>query len=163
MISLRSLLSAILWCFLLTGNSTAQSFLFVSPNTREHMTDEFAWASLDSFEQNNFLAVADYLTTRLCAKPRVQSAEGMDGSDTENSSLITGCSSTKARYVGELLGRYTHQKWILVFDPDPSSSGRILIPTFSNDNPADVAKEFRQAVIKVGTITTLEKYVWTYF
>ena len=164
MISLRSLLSAILWCFLLTGNSTAQSFLFVSPNTREHMTDEFAWASLDSFEQNNFLAVADYLTTRLCAKPRVQSAEGMDGSDTENSSLITGCSSTKARYVGELLGRYTHQKWILVFDPDASSNERLLIATFSSDHPADVAKELRQAGLNAGTIVFLEKtvrfYLW---
>src|SRR5215469_12036229 len=136
MTSRRSFLFAVLCSFLLTGISAAQSFLFVSPNTREHMTDEFAWESLDSFEQNNFLAVADYLTTRLCAKPRVQSAEGMDGSDTENSSLITGCSSTKARYVGELLGRYTHQKWILVFDPDASSNERLLIATFSSDHPA---------------------------
>jgi len=153
----RSLLFVILCSFLLTGISAAQAFLFVSPNTREHMTNEFAWQSLDSFEQSNFLAVADYLTTRLCVKPQVHTAEGMDGNDTENSSLITGCSSSKARYVGELLGRYAHQKWILVFDPDPSSSERLLIATFSNDHPADVAKELRQAGINVGTIVPLER------
>jgi len=158
----RSLLFVILCSFLLTGISAAQAFLFVSPNTREHMTNEFAWESLDSFEQSNFLAVADYLTTRLCVKPQVHTAEGMDGNDTENSSLITGCSSSKARYVGELLGRYAHQKWILVFDPDPSSSERLLIATFSNDHPADVAKELRQAGINVGTIVPLEKTVQFY-
>lgn len=165
MTSRRLFLFAVLRCFLLTGISAAQSFLFVSPNTREHMTDEFAWDSLDSFEQNNFLAVANYFSTRLCAKPQVQSAEGMDGDNTENSSLITGCSSAKARYVGELLGRYAHQKWILVFDPDASSSSeRLLIVTFSSDHPAEAAKELRQAGIRAGTIVFQEKsvrfYLW---
>src|SRR5215471_3215873 len=158
----RWCLSAILCWFLFVGISAAQSFLFVSPNTREHMTDEFAWESLSSFEQNNFLAVANYLTTRLCAKPQVQSAEGIDGSNTENSSLVTGCSSGKAQYLGELLGRYAHQKWILVFDPDSGSSERLLIVTFSSDHPADAAKELRQAGITAGTIVFEEKGIRFY-
>src|ERR1051326_1408332 len=48
----------------------AQSFIFVSPNTREHLSDQDAIASLDSFEENNFLAVADYLSGRVCAHPK---------------------------------------------------------------------------------------------
>src|SRR5215472_15126387 len=140
----RSLVSAVLYCILLSALCPAQSFLFVSPNTREHMSDDLAWDSLDSFEQSNFLAVANYFAARLCAKPQLSSAEGLDGSNTENSSLITGCRSDNARYLGELLGRYAHQKWILVFDPNPAaSSERLLIVTFSTDHPAEVAKNLR--------------------
>src|SRR5262249_11527918 len=47
-------------------SSAAQSFIFGSPNTREHMSDEAAIAARDSFEQRNFLAVARYLAGRLC-------------------------------------------------------------------------------------------------
>lgn len=156
--------SAILCCLFLTGISAAQSFLFVSPNTREHMSDEAAWSSLDSFEQSNFLAVANYLTVKLCATPKVSSAEGLDGSSTENSSLVSGCRSDKARYVGELLGRYAHQKWILVFDPDPRGNERLLIVTFSSDHPADTPKELRNSGITEGTIVIQDKiirfYLW---
>src|SRR5690349_17908506 len=98
-----------------TDQAIPQSFLFVSANTREHMSDEAAWESLNSFEQSNFLAVENYLASRLCSKPRVMSSEGMDGSTTENSSLVTGCNEGSARYLGELLARYAHQKWILIF------------------------------------------------
>src|SRR5215510_7626630 len=113
----RAFFFAGLTCFFLVCICPAQSFLFASPNTRNQMTDEAALGSVDSFEQTNFLAVAKFLAAKICAQPEVRAAEGMDGTNTENSSLITGCKSAQAQYLGELLGRYAHQKWILVFDP----------------------------------------------
>src|SRR6476620_3909513 len=101
--------------FLLAGLSHAQSFVFVSPNTRTHMPDSVAVASQDSFEQQNFLAVARYLAARLCPAPAVQSKSqtkadananapasahaqvqtvvqasfGLDGPGAENSLMVT--------------------------------------------------------------------------
>src|SRR6476646_2456108 len=92
-----------LLCFLLAGICHAQAFVFASPNTRTHLPDAVALASQDSFEQQNFLAVARYLAVSLCpqAKPRaemdrlpgtaVQSSTGLDGPGAENSLMILGC------------------------------------------------------------------------
>ena len=145
------------------GNqSSNQSFLFVSPNTREHMSDEAAWESLDSFEQRNFVAVENYLATRLCSRPQAVSAEGMDGSTTENSTVITGCSADRARYLGELLGRYAHQKLILIFDPFNGGSERLLIVSFSAEHPEDTPKLLRQQGFPAGTVVVKDKAVKVY-
>lgn len=164
-LSSRSLfLLPVLYCILFACGSAAQAFLFVSPNTREHMTEESAWKSLESFEQSNFLAVARYLAGRICARPAVWSVEGMDGNNTENSSLIAGCSLSQAEYLGELLARYAHQKWLLLFEPDPDRKERLLIITFSTDRPADIAQDLRQFGISTGTILVEDKaarlYLW---
>lgn len=126
------------------------------------MTDEFAWDSLNSFEQINFLAVANLLAGKICSRPEVLSTEGMDGITTENSSLVTGCKNGEARYVGELLGRFAHQKWILVFDPIPDQPGRMIIVSFLSDHPSDIAKQLRSYGIKEGTIVVREKLVRFY-
>ena len=145
------------------GNQPSdQSFLFVSPNTREHMSDEAAWESLDSFEQRNFVAVENYLAARLCSKPQVVSAEGMDGSTTENSTLVTGCNAGRARYLGELLGRYAHQKWILIFDAVNGGSERLLIVSFSAEHPEDTPKRLRQHGLPAGTVFAKDKTVKVY-
>jgi len=155
----RAFFFAGLTCFFLVCICPAQSFLFVSPNTRDHMTDESALGSMDSFEQSNFLAAAKFLAAKICAKPNVQAAEGMDGANTENSSLITGCNTAHAQYLGELLGRYAHQKWILVFDPVSGSKGRLLTVSFTTEHPADVPKLLRSFGIKAGTIVAQDKQV----
>lgn len=145
------------------GNpSSDQSFLFVSPNTREHMSDEAAWESLDSFEQRNFVAVENYLATRLCSKPQVVSAEGMDGSTTENGTLVTGCNAGRARYLGELLGRYAHQKWILVFDTGNGGSERLLSVSFSAEHPEETPKLLRQQGLTAATAVVKDKLVQVY-
>lgn len=163
MVLLRSLILSLSLLFS-TALCSAQSFLFVSPNTRDQMTDEFAWDSVNSFEQTNFLAVANLLARRICTRPEVLSTEGMDGVITENSSLVTGCQGVEARYVGELLGRFAHQKWILVFDPIPGQPGRMMIVSFLSEHPSDTAKQLRSYGIKKGTIVVREKavrfYVW---
>jgi len=76
----------------------------------------------------------------------------LDEANTENSALVTGCKSAEARYLGELLGRYAHQKWILVFDPEPKSAQRLFIITFSAAEPADALRKVRQFGITVGAI-----------
>jgi hypothetical protein len=145
-----------------TDQALPQSFLFVSANTREHMSDEAAWESLNSFEQRNFLAVENYLASRLCSKPRVMSSEGMDGGTTENSSLVTGCNAGPARYLGELLARYAHQKWILIFVPASSGSERLVMASFSAEHPEDTPRLLRQHGFSAGTIIAQDKTVMVY-
>lgn len=151
-------------CVLFPANSLAQAFLFASPNTREHMTDECAWNSLESVEQQNFLAVANYFATRLCSRPQAWSAEGINDSGGENSSLITGCDAARAAYLGELLGRYARQKWILVFNPRLDGKERLLIVTFAVERPMEAVKELRRFGIKMGTVvaqgTSARFYLW---
>jgi hypothetical protein len=155
-------------CLMLLGSllfsaaCQAQSLLFVSPNTREKMSDDMAWSSLESFEQRNFVAVANRLGTKLCGNPQVASTEGMDGITTENSTLISGCPGGRARYLGELLARYAHQKWILVFDPLPAGHERLLIISFSTDHPQDVPQQLRQNGFTAATITAADKLVRVY-
>lgn len=141
-------------CWLLGGLGQAQSFLFVSPNTRSHMSGDLAQDSLGSFEQANFLAVANYLATRLCSRPQVWSGEGVEEKSIENTVLVTGCKSGEALYLGELLGRYAHQKWILTFDPAPKSKERLVVITFPATPPADTLKEIRRFGIKAATVVS---------
>ena len=104
-----------LLCFLLAGICHAQAFVFASPNTRTHMPDSVAVASQDSFEQQNFLAVARYLAAQLCpaTKPRaemdrlpgtaVEASTGLDGPERENWLMILGCKDGPAEYLSLLL------------------------------------------------------------
>ncbi|HEY6348891.1 MAG TPA: hypothetical protein VI636_05715 [Candidatus Angelobacter sp.] len=156
----------ILYWFLLSGASLAQSFLFVSPNTRDHLSDEDAAGSLNSFEQSNFLAVAKYLGKKVCGAPHIFSAEGIYDGAAENSSLLTGCKNSQAQYLGALLGRYAHQKQILVFDPSPlpESKERLLMVEFTTDHPADTVKHLRQYPISGATVLfqgqVIQVYIW---
>lgn len=130
----------------------AQSFIFASPNTREHMTDEDALASLGSFEEKNFVAVSQYLGARICAKPKVQQSEGLDGPGAENSVLITGCVQQSATYLAELLGRYAHQKSVLVFSPATNGTDRLWILTVSSQQPGDALRRLRQHGFAAATV-----------
>jgi len=158
---------AIFFCALLSNISSAQSLLFVSPNTRDHLTDQDAADSMNSFEESNFLAVAKFLAEKICSTPHVFSAEGIYAGSAENSSLVTGCSAEKARYMGELLGRYAHQKWILVFDPSsaPESNERLFLVEFSIEHLPDVIKHVRQYLMSGATVISRTQvsqiYIWT--
>jgi hypothetical protein len=157
--SVSKIARVVLCCLVFPGICSPQSFLFVSPNTRDQMSDEMAWNSLLSFEQQNFVAVAHYLGTKICSRPKVESTEGMDGTTTENSSLITGCTGNRARYLGELLGRYAHQKWIFIFDPASNEKERLLILSFSAEKPQDIPQQLRQYGFTAATILAQDKSV----
>lgn len=154
-----TLLKAILLCTFLAGSCSAQSLLFVSPNTRDHMSDESAAESLSSFEQRNFLAVARYLASRICGNAHVWSAEGIYAGTAENSSMVTGCASGQAAYLGELLGRYAHQKSILIFDSSDKGSEHLVIVSISNGHPTEVVQELRRSGINLATIVIQDQLV----
>lgn len=165
----RICLPAVLAWLLLAPAGSAQSFIFVSPNTRDGMSAPCALDSLNSLEQRNFLAVARYLGSRICSKPQVRSAAGLNGPGAENSALVTGCHGESARYLGELLGRYAHQKWILVFDAAQNSAAlhtneRLVILTWPGGEPLRVIQELRSHAIGFATLVMEEKavrvYVW---
>ncbi len=112
--------------FLLTAAAAAQQAVgFVSPNVRDHMTYDTAKESLSSFEQTNFLAVADRvlcsLAPRALARPVIgevheQGKLGLEGA--ENSTLLRArVSIDEMRYAAALLGRYAHQEYVLIFAP----------------------------------------------
>lgn len=155
-------------CFILAGLGQAQSFVFESPNTRAHMPDQAALASQDSFEQQNFLAVARYLAARLCPAPAVQAATGIDGPGAENSVMVTGCKSGPAAYLGELLARYAHQNWVLVFNPTRNGPERLFVITLSGVDPeqtlAQTLDQMRRHGLSAGTVIARENrvlvYVW---
>lgn len=157
---------AILVCLLLSGISPAQAFLFASPNTRDHLSDKDAADSFTSFEQSNFLAVATFLAAKLCVAPHVFSTEGIYEGSAENSSLVTGCKNDQAEYMGELLGRYAHQKQVLVFDASsaPDNHERLITIEFAGDQIAETVKHLRQAHITGAAVLprgqVIQVYVW---
>jgi hypothetical protein len=129
------------------------------------MSGEFALESLDSFEQSNFVAVARYLVAKLCPRLEVWSGEGVDGTDTENTALVTGCKNGKAIYLGELLGRYAHQKWILIFNPEQKRDQRLFVIELTSVQSANTIKEMRKYGLSEGTIISehnvVHVYIWS--
>lgn len=160
----RVLLSVLLLGSSFTGACAAQVFLFVSANTRDHMTDDAATEAMNSSEQSNFLAVATYLAGKVCPQPRIRSAEGIYAGTAENSSVITGCSSDQACYLGEMLGRYAHQKWVLVFDPSRNGGQHLFEIAIRNKHSRDVLQDLRQYGMNDATIVQdgneIRVYVW---
>jgi hypothetical protein len=157
-------LSVVLCWILSSGFCYGQSYIFESPNTREHMSDNEAVQSLNSHEQRNFEAVAGYLSQKLCSDPAVAGGVGMFAGSSENSVMITGCKDQTAVYLGELLARYAHQEWFLVFTPDLRGSERLLVVTLKGSSVADLAVEMRKAGLNTGTILShageISVYLW---
>jgi len=175
---------------LLTGLCHAQSFVFASPNTRTHMPDSVALASQDSFEQQNFLAVARYLAARLCpasavqlksqtkasahtkapataqaqSQTLVQASVGLDGPGAENSLMVMGCTSGAAEYLSMLLARYGHQNWGLVFIPAKNGPERLFMITLSGTDPEQTLQQMRRHGITDGTVVAQKNrilaYIW---
>ncbi len=172
-------IGTVVLCLSLAGLCHAQAFVFGSPNTRTHMPDHVALASQDSFEQQNFLAVARYLAARLCPAPKVQAATGIDGPGAENSAMVTGCKSGPATYLGELLARYAHQNWALIFIPRkdnpasksnragkdvPSQDGpeRLFTITLSGVDPEQTLQQMRKHGLTDGTVVVQENHILVY-
>jgi hypothetical protein len=165
-----------IFCLVFAGLSQAQAFVFASPNTRTHMPDSVAVASQDSFEQQNFLAVARYLAAQLCpaAKPRVEmdlwpdaaveASTGLDGPGAENSLMILGCKDGPAAYLSLLLARYGHQKWGLAFVPSKNGPERLFVITLSGIGVEQTLAQMRKHGLTEGTVVLqknrIQVYVW---
>lgn len=129
----------------------AQSIVFVSPSTKGLLTISCAEGSLSSFEETHYLAAAHYLAEHLCQQPRVDSAVGVWKGQAENSGLIDGCPSDRAREIGALLARYYHQEKALIFDRD--AAGKASLISFHASQPLGVvAIMMAQANVSAATV-----------
>lgn len=103
-----------------------------SPNTRDSMSYANAKISLASFEETNFVAVADRIVCALASRGSVEKAIGevheqgrMGVSGAENSVVVKAPVSLQdMRYAMALLGRFAHQKFVIVFIPEEGSASR---------------------------------------
>jgi len=105
---------------------------FASPNTRDSMSYADASVSLRSFEERNFIAVADRVVCSLAAQATIEPAigevhepgGGLGLSGAENSIVISApVTFEQMRYAMALLGRYAHQKYVIVFVAGSSAPG----------------------------------------
>ncbi len=129
----------------------AQSVVFVSPSTKGVMSMPCAGESLTSFEQLHYLAAAHYLAEHLCQQPHIDGGVGLWKGQAENSGMIDGCPSEKARVLGAMLGRYYHQNAAMVFDRDPA--GKSWLVTFHATQPLGVVSiMMAQAKISGATV-----------
>lgn len=126
----RSLMSVVV----LLGSAAGQQMAvgLGSPNTRDSMSYADAKISLGSFEEMNFVAVADRVVCALASRGSVakvigevheQGSLGVSGA--ENSVVVKApVLLDDMRYMMALLGRYAHQKFVIVFIPAEASASR---------------------------------------
>lgn len=103
-----------------------------SPNTRDSMSYADAKVSLRSFEETNFVAVADRIVCALAPRGSVETVIGevheqgkLGVSGAENSVVVKApVSLEEMRYVMALLGRFAHQKFVVAFVPEEAGASR---------------------------------------
>lgn len=106
--------------------ATQESYLFASPDTRASLTDEDARVSLTSFEELNAIAIADRIACRMTGKVHISGVLGVYDTSSENSFLIeSDLKPSEIEYLGSLLGRYEHQKFVLLFFPQAAGHDRL--------------------------------------
>ncbi|HEX4002505.1 MAG TPA: hypothetical protein VHX36_07640 [Candidatus Acidoferrales bacterium] len=116
------------------------AYVFVSPNTRETLTDGDARASLTSFEELNGIAIADRTACSMASKVEITAALGIYDSSAENSFLIeSNLKRDEAEYTGSLLSRYEHQKYVLLFFPQAAGHDRLWTIKTSKSFDAAIA------------------------
>jgi hypothetical protein len=124
----RCLLSVVV----LLGSAVGQQLAvgLGSPNTRDSMSYADAKISLGSFEEVNFVAVADRIVCALAARGSVEKVIGevheqgsLGVSGAENSVVVkTPVALQDMRYMMALLGRYAHQKFVVIFIPEKADA-----------------------------------------
>src|SRR5437764_5231603 len=129
------------------------SYIFVSPNTRSSLTDHDAEVSLTSFEQINAVAVADRIGCSLTRAIEIASAVGVYNDSSENSVIIeSNLKQKSAEYVAALLGRYSHQEFVLVFISAATGKDKLWTIT-SKQIPEVVISAARELHLSSLTIT----------
>ena len=122
-------------CVVLLLGSAAGQQLAVglgSPNTRESMSYADAKISLGSFEETNFVAVADRIVCALASRGSVERVIGevheqgsLGVSGAENSVVVKAPVKLQdMRYIMALLGRYAHQKFVIIFIQGKADASR---------------------------------------
>jgi len=105
-----------------------QSYIFVSPNTRENLTLEEAMTGLKSAEEMRLIAEERDVACRLRRAVTIQKAVGSWSDGAEHSTVISGSMGISSlRYAGSWLGKFATQKTILYFHPSSKGGGRIYV------------------------------------
>ena len=118
----------------LLGQAAAQQMAvgLGSPNTRDTMSYADARVSLQSFEETNFVAVADRIVCALAPRGSIETGIGevheqgkLGVSGAENSVVVKApVSFGEMRYIMALLGRYAHQKFVITFAPQDATASQ---------------------------------------
>ena len=120
------ILAALALLGLARGTAAQKSYLFASPDTRASLTDEDARVSLTSFEELNAIAIADRIACSMTRKVEISGVLGVYDTSSENSILMeSGLKPKETEYLGSLLGRYEHQKFVLLFFPRAGGRDRL--------------------------------------
>jgi hypothetical protein len=120
------ILAALALLGLARGAAAQKSYLFASPDTRASLTDEDARVSVTSFEELNAIAIADRIACSMTPKVEISGVLGVYDTSSENSILMESDLKPKqTEYLGSLLGRYEHQKFVLLFFPQAGAHDRL--------------------------------------
>ena len=140
---------------LLLGSAAGQGMAvgLGSPNTRDSMSYEDAKASLHSFEERNFAAVADRIVCALAERGFVEKVIGevhepriLGVSGAENSVVVKAPVSFEAmRYAMALLGRFAHQKFVIAFVPQSEGAPQSTMVLLRI--PKDISRERMERVL----------------
>lgn len=130
----RTFARCLMSTLVLFGQAMAQQMAvgLGSPKTRDSMSYADAKISLGSFEETNFVAVADRIVCALASRGTVETAIGevheqgkLGVSGAENSVVVKApVRLEEMRYVMALLGRFAHQKFVIAFVPDDGGASR---------------------------------------
>ena len=106
----------------------AESYTFVSPNTRENLTLAEALRLLNSREENQFINHIHRLTRCLRLKPVVMKAIGSFTDGSEHSALFRVITDKQTlRYMDARLGKLGRQKTVLYFRRDDTGGARMYV------------------------------------
>ncbi len=122
----------------------ANSYAFVSPNTRENLTIREAIARLSSLDEQRLIDEAVLVTCRLHLASRVQRAVGSWSDGAQHSTVLRARADVATvRYAASWLGKFARQKTVLYFHRSLSggASMYVLMVPRGNWDMAAVAAE----------------------
>ena len=106
----------------------AESYTFVSPNTRENLTLAEAVRLLNSREEQKFINNIQKLSRCLQLKPSVMKAIGSFTDGAEHSTLFRAFTDQQTlRYADARLGKLGKQKTVLFFRQDDAGAARMYV------------------------------------
>ena len=131
---------------------SAQSYGFVSPNTKENLKLKEAIAQMNSQEELHLRDQAVNLSCVVKTKIRVSRALGTWTDGAEHSIVLSLDSDEPTlRYVLSRMGREAQQKYVIYFHPEPNGEDDLYILRVPARNLAALATTLNRAGVPFGT------------
>jgi hypothetical protein len=141
---------------------SVSSYVFASSYTGASLADRDARTNLDSFEQSNATAVADRIACSMTRLVRITDSVGLYDTSAENSFLVrTDLVPADAEYLGSLLARYAHQRFVLVFQVRQGGSDHLWIVRSTQpwDAVAALARKLQVVPLTITAEGTTNLYI----